>query len=220
MIGRLVLAGVVLASVSFAGGFLARPLVTPTEAYREDLAVGAYVAVRAYHADGSLYAMWEGHNALTGEGKMAIVGCLSGLDTTPNTASNVANSSTGCTSLTHLLRIADSVSGFSATKLATKSVPVLSSFTGPISCQTDRSAAGVPFPCTSWKLEATFDSEITQAANIDGVAAVTEFGAGSGTFLGVPISVAAPEFNRIAITPAIAVAAGDRLIITLNFNVP
>lgn len=220
MIGRLLLAGVVLASVSFAGGFLARPLVTPTEAYREDLAVGAYVAVRAYHADGSLFAVWEGHNALTGEGKAAIVGCLSGLDTTPNTAPNIANSSTGCTSLTHLLRIADSASGFSATKPATKSLPVFSTVVGPTPCQTDRSHGGVPSPCTSWKLEATFDTEITQAASIDVVSTVTEFGAGSGTILGQPISVAAPEFNRIAISPAIAVAAGDRLIITLNFNVP
>lgn len=77
---------VVVAVSSFAGGFYAYKFffagsTGPERSY--SLSISGYAIIRAYHADGTLYRVFENHNSLDPMAKNAIVACITGNNTTP-----------------------------------------------------------------------------------------------------------------------------------------
>jgi len=76
----------VVAIVMFAGGFFSYSMIEQhnENSLSQSLAIGGYGIVKAYHTDGTLFYEWEGHNALTPIGINALVGCITGLATTPS----------------------------------------------------------------------------------------------------------------------------------------
>ncbi len=68
-----------IAFVMFIGGFFSYSVIGQQNENNltQSLALGGYGVIKAYHADGTLFYEWEGHNALTPSGIHTISSCFS-----------------------------------------------------------------------------------------------------------------------------------------------
>jgi hypothetical protein len=173
---------------------------SPTE---QSLAIGAYVTVDAFHEDGTLYQKTEGHNLLGQLPQNIIVGCLSGLDTTPTAGFSCSNFYD-----TLFLSLKNQTT---ETSLPRGSINTLSpSITGsPEDCVFDN--GGVD-RCTGWKLEATFDF-----AGLDCESGVTCYNATASSSI---MNSSGIFFNQLIFDEEVPVGPDDRLIVTMDFSVP
>ena len=171
--------------------------------FDESLSIGAYVTVEAYHADGTLYHSWDGHNLLGQAYQNALVGCISGLDTTPSHQIT-------CTKFFDTLALtlrnqsSNAVVPLGAINTLTPSVAGL-----PENCIFDH---GGQDRCTGWQLEGTFDF-----AGLDCDAGVNCFNA-TNTYSSINATNA--YFNTITLDEQIPIGPDDRLIVTMDFSIP
>jgi hypothetical protein len=180
---------VAVALAAFTAGTLANIASSAPHANNEALALKGHASIRGYHADGTLFASREIDNALREFGRNLVASCGGGATPTGQSCSG------------WVTRIA--AWGLSTGPLV-KSAP---STLLPEGCNPDYALSGQTntTPCTSWKVSATFDSEITSAGSIN---AVEGFG---------PLALG---FDLISVSPAVPIAPGDRLIITITFTIP
>jgi hypothetical protein len=195
----MVAAAVLIGMMLFAGGFFSYQvfLSKGSQSHQESIPLGGYVVIRAYHADGQLYATWQGHNTLYVDAVNAIAECMSGASSTPEwfdtcspMTSNVwlggyVNSNTGEPPLT-----------------GTASNTLL-----PAAC----SPTGNPPSCTGWQTTGTviFPATIPNGGSYPYT--VNEAGA-SGNEAVIP-------FDIVQISPTITANAGDTLVITVTFSI-
>lgn len=76
----MVFATVLIAVLVFVGGLAVYPMLfpSPRQSASEGLGLGGYFYINAYHSNGQLFASWQGHNSLTGNGINGVAQCLSG----------------------------------------------------------------------------------------------------------------------------------------------
>src|SRR6266850_3338054 len=141
--------GLLLGLTLFFGGMLSARLLSQLDtvasrpsAQNEGLSIGGAVQIDAYHADGTKFASWSGHNALGAAAINGIAACLPGLDTTPAYYN-------GCSTFMNKIYV------------GTRN--------GPICCVTDGANATSTLlpnacdpntgsnPCNGWKSSATID---------------------------------------------------------------
>ena len=124
----------------FVGGFFT---YSSLETLSEDnltqsLALGGYGVIEGYHADGTLFYEWEGHNTVFTVAKNAMVSCMSGVDTTPL--------SFNCTQFISQMRLV------CATGTCIDDVQAIQTLL-PVGCDPDSSSS----LCDSWKVSGTFN---------------------------------------------------------------
>lgn len=151
--------------------------------------VGQY-RIEVFDADGSLFAVREGSNALTPGGKALIAGCLSGLTTSSCFTSPPAGA-------TATIIVGDHTSPCGA---ANSGVRILAFQNATNTAVSD----GV------WRASAAF--------SFSSSATITEAAATVGGFSGSP-GFFYSGFNCLVVTPSIAVAAGDSAVVTITFTV-
>lgn len=86
MHSRALYLGAILVVVAvFASGFFAYPMVVHPQAggTSEGIPIGGYFVISFYHADGTLFATWQGHNSLYVAGINSLAECMSGQDLPP-----------------------------------------------------------------------------------------------------------------------------------------
>lgn len=162
----------------------------------EKLAIGGYATVRAYHSDGTLFATWEGHNDLTSQAKNAIASCISGVSSSPAGFD-------GCKGWTGYILIDGP--GFREFAKATNTLL-------PTGCKPAERVRSPIDDCTGWKTEATFEREIKSPVTITGLGAGINLATGR-----VPAPTG--QFDTMAVNPGINLSPGDRLLVTITFNV-
>ena len=192
---------VLLGIMLFVSGLYAYPILLGNggiQVGNENLRIKGHAVLEVYRADGTLYKVWEGDNALTVAGKNAIAACAAGISTIP------ASFGSCSPFITHMgIRIIAPDSGL-----------ILGD---PIIAATNTPSCLIP-PCnpdlvdpdtmlTGWKSVGTF--EITQTGR------VTNAFAGKGPSF--PIGLG---FDSVDVSPFLNVSPGDRLIATINFNIP
>lgn len=140
--------GVLLGLTLFFGGMLSArllaaeaPAPAATQVQNDGVGIAGAVTMSAYHADGTLFATWNGHNSLGQAAQNGIAACLPGLNTSPAYYN-------GCSTFIDKIYVGTQ--------------------NGPICCLTDGAAAtsaalpagcsfvGTPF-CSGWKSTATID---------------------------------------------------------------
>lgn len=207
----LVVIGVV-GAIMFAGGFIAFSLTqnsdeiitseNTSDSPSENLNIGAYVLVETFNSKGDLYNSWDGHNSLHKNGINSLVGCISGLDTSPN---NVQN---GCSGLTEQMILIQSYTsgasiGFQSTSSSTQMLGevITTQSLIPEGCTTESDVNN----CTGWKTVGSFDfidltepTEWTHAYTRSSDKNFNVYWAGN---------------DDSTINP------GDRVIVTMTFNV-
>lgn len=193
----IIIVSIAAGAVLFTGGLLTYQISNHSNAQSqlEKLNIGGYGVIKAYHADGTLFATWEGHNTLSFVAKNALALCISGLGTTPQGFGT-------CTSLATQISIIDFTGGvenFEAAKPSTVSAT-------PAGCITN-----TPQNCSGWTDVATFDTEITKPVSITTLQTLNAPGSG---VTGIS------AFDELNVNPAISLSPGDRLVVTITFTVP
>jgi len=187
-----------IAAVMFVGGFFVYPMTdTQNNNLSQSLALGGYGVVEAYHADGTLFYEWEGHNLIFDLTKSAISACLSGVDVTPNFGRYT------CTEMIRFMSLIDTTQGIT---IAIE--PVIQTLL-PVGCLADAgSPQGV---CLGWEVRATFDfTDLSCTTNID----CPIFNA-IVTLANNDIPPIA--FNSISPTPQ-QITPGDIIVVRISFN--
>ena len=163
----------------------------------QSIGIGAFVTVEVFNEDGDLSHTWEGHNALTEEGRNFIARCITGIN-----SSNCPLSPNDIQFKFHGGSTSFSITTLDATMTLT-----------PDGCLGS-------FDCTGWKLEQTLDYSGTFLpdpceSGVDCVVLDKLFsGANLNPFL---------QFNVIdvgAVEPPVPFVPNDRLVITMNFEIP
>jgi hypothetical protein len=191
IVGRKVLTAVCIAVgvILFVSGFFASQVffvIQKGQAGSEKLGISGHAVIKAYHADGTLYKIWEGHNSLTGWARDAIATCAT-------------NTSSMITCSPWITRIG--IQGSTQFQVNPANNTLL-----PTGCNPNAFFSGQGgSPCTGWKVDATF--------------IIPQGGGGSVNLIyGYPPT--ALSFDEINVSPALSVAAGDQLVVTITFTVP
>lgn len=151
----------------------------------ETFGISGHAVIKAYHADGTLYMVWEGDNFLFDQSRNAIAACATGLSTTPYLFE-------ACSSWIGRIRIWDTVTSFSTWEAATNTLL-------PEGCNPNIAGSW----CTGWKSEATFD--ITVSASINLAGGQTPLGAAFNQ-LAVSPSIAVSPGDRLVVTITFTIA--------------
>lgn len=79
------IAAILIGAVVFVSGFFAYPALVHPQASgtSEGIPIGGYFMINFYHADGTLFASWQGHNTLLPRGQDQIAQCMSGQSLPP-----------------------------------------------------------------------------------------------------------------------------------------
>ncbi len=80
-----IVSAVLLGVVVFASGFFAYPMLVRPQASgtAEGIPIGGYFLINFYHANGALFATWQGHNTLLIRGQDELAQCMSGQSLPP-----------------------------------------------------------------------------------------------------------------------------------------
>jgi hypothetical protein len=145
----LVLAAVLLGGLMFVSGVVAdQYLMRAPNGQNDKFKVEGFGVVKAYNAQGVLFATWSGYNVLTPNGENSIASCLSGV----GAGTSFDGSCNGITTAIH----ADDTSYAQYTGTATNSLY-------PSGCN----PYGNPGTCTGWQSVATISfSSITTSVTI------------------------------------------------------
>jgi hypothetical protein len=168
----------------------------------QSVGIGAYVTVEAYHEDGTMFQKWEGHNALQPFARNAIASCITGLDETPSAGAF------GCRmDITDIgLHVASQIDN--ALDIQTYSKNAVVTLT-PTACDPDSNS--INSICTGWTMKSTFDfNQLSCTPNVDCINVKTAVSKASNNF----------EFNRIELNPEVPIIPNDRLVITMDFEIP
>jgi hypothetical protein len=208
-------AAVAVGTLVFVAGFIANGL--SQQGQRDQLGVGGYAIIKAYHSDGTLFSSWQGHNFLLTKG--AIAACISG-QTSVLTGSIYAS----CSAFTGKI-YALACEGSSPTcTTADAFVSTAADTLQPPTC-----ASAFNFDtCNQWQAQVTFDSQITTQMTVvligtfpasSGLTSCTACAGSGGNF---PFSGTFDFFSKFTTPPLspITLSSGDRLIITIAFTVP
>jgi len=164
----------------------------------QSIGIGAYVTVRAYHEDGTLFQNFEEHNELTDMTINALVACITGLDTTPSRWDT-------CVFGVHRIQLG-LFDGFTATSVVQDAIVSPT----PENCDFDTEVESDL--CTGWTMETTFDfADLSCTENVDCPEAFVL----SANTVNIPAN-----FNTIDIDPSIPIVPNDRLVITMDFTIP
>ena len=168
----------------------------------ETLGIGAYVTVKAYHEDGTLFQKWEGHNELTNHFRSILVGCITGaFDSNFNFSSCDINGRG--VSVFGEGQSGDGNDNISRGQEANFQLV-------PEGC--DEFFAG---SCTGWSLEAVFDfNDLDCTPDVDcyDLTLIHSYGLSEDSVF--------PTINNIAIEPGIPVERNDRIVVTMDFEIP
>ena len=183
--------------VSIVGTLAITSFQTNIDVQTQSIGIGAFVTVKAYHEDGTLFQKWEGHNDLFPTAQNALVGCITGLDTTPL---GYASCDLSITELK--LRVISEADSSSETIIGN---PIISLI--PEGCDTNNTAN----LCSGWTMDATFDfNTLVCTPTVDCVKAKELETFRDGGF----------SFNAVFINPEIPIVPNDRLVVTMDFDVP
>jgi hypothetical protein len=155
------------------------------------LTIEGRALVQVYHADGTNFATWRGHNALTNYARNGIAGCISGLTTAPFAYGRCSNWVPWMRA--YVLQPDGTVNNGVAAPSTSTALP------------TGRSLVAVPI-CSGWRSQGTVEFLYIQGT-LNGAAVDTDSAIG-----GV-------QFDKVDITPGIPVKIGDRAVITITFTV-
>ena len=153
--------------------------------------------IAAYHADGTRFALWEGHNSLSGSTINGLVGCITGANTAPPAEGSCSGWITGIL-----------VQGNNSAGVAVQAQSSATNSLSPVGCSNP-----IVF-CTGWKSTATIDTSIVTPFTIDTAAAGCGFAFGGPASTGCNVA-----FDVLSVVPQIPVQPGDRVIITITFTV-
>ncbi len=185
-----------IAFVMFVGGFFSYSMIGQQNenSLAQSLALGGYGVVKAYHADGTLFYEWEGHNALVPRGIHVLTSCFSGVGLPFNTANL-------CTGGIFRIDLTDKVndSNFQLIDSASSVQTIL-----PVGC--DPGSAN-PL-CTGWSSRGTLDfSNLICTPGVD----CPTFNEVNTRLVGL-----AP-FNSLDVTPQ-EITPGDIIVVTITFS--
>jgi hypothetical protein len=193
---------VLVALTIFVSGMLAYKISMGSPAVRAGsgaqsdlLTIEGRALVQLYHADGTNFATWRGHNSLTNYAKNGIAGCISGLTTAPYAYGRCSN---WVPWMRAYVLQPDGI-------LASNSAAPSTSTALPTGCSPMPTTPAVPI-CNGWRSQATIEFLYTQGT-LNGAAVDTDSALG-----GV-------QFDKVDITPGIPVKIGDRAVITITFTV-
>ncbi len=184
-----------IAFVMFVGGFFSYSMIGQQNetSLTQSLALGGYGVVKAYHADGTLFYEWEGHNALHPFAINAISSCLVGLDTVPSGHSN-------CTSMITRMQLRSTSNG----GVSGASTEFVTHTLLPPSCDSNSNSN----LCNGWETRATFDfASLSCTAGSD------------CPTLGFVRTLNTPgaEFNSLDVADQ-EITPGDIVVVTIGFN--
>jgi hypothetical protein len=212
---RYLAAAVALVTLVFVAGFMANGW--SQQGQREQLGIGGYAIIKAYHSDGALFSTWQGHNFLLTKG--AIAACLSG-QTSVLTGSIYAGCSAFTGKIYALACEGSSPTCTTADALVSAAIDTLQ----PPAC-----ASTFNFDtCNQWQAQVTFDSQITTQTTVvligtfpasSGLTSCTACAGSGGNF---PFSGTFDYFSKSTSPPLspMTLNSGDRLIVTITFTVP
>ncbi len=195
----MVAAAVLIGAIVLLSGFFSYQVFINkgNAAHSDSIPIGGYVVVKAYHADGQLYATWQGHNTLYVDAVNAIAVCFSGQSSSPEYWNS-------CSPMTPEVQLggyySSTVGEPPLTATATNSLL-------PVSC----SPTGNPPTCTGWQTTGTITFPSTLINGLQYPFIVDEAGA-NGPSTGVP-------FDTVNVSPIITANAGDSLVITVTFSI-
>jgi len=182
-----------IAAVMFVGGFFAYPMTEPqNNNLSQTLALGGYGVVEAYHADGTLFYEWEGHNTLQSPAKNAISSCLSGIDVTPIGGNHP------CTGMIESIQIR----GINLFETQTPIQTLL-----PLGCNSDGDVLGEPV-CDGWQVRGTFDFTSLSCTP----------GNDCPVLNSVRTNISNSPFNLLSVTSQ-EITPGDIVAVTISFNI-
>ena len=202
----------------FLAGFYASSLTAgPAPSNADRITIEGKVLVQAYHSDGTLFAVWQGHNSLLTEVPNDIAACLSGSSSAPA----YFGKCTGWTTSLYISGCQGAVASCPAGGTAHNpviskpgTIALLPSGCNPL----DATLSNL---CNSWSIQASFSSELTSQQ--------TWFAAGtlpnSATFSSITGACAFPpgcplsgSFDYVSLTSPITTNAGDTLTVTITFT--
>ena len=126
----------------FFGGFFTYGFLNQSnDSFSQSLAIGGYGVIKGYHADGTIFYEWEGHNALWPEAKSTISACLSGLESNPSNF--VCTNLTNYMLLTHFDGSSEDWTSDTDYHFSQKLIP--------------QDCVPSQFSCTGWEVKETFD---------------------------------------------------------------
>src|SRR6266480_4666145 len=143
---RSLAAAVALGTLVFVAGFMASS--ASQQGKQENLSVGGYAVIKAFHPDGVAFVTWEGHNFLLAKG--AIAACLSG-----QTSGLTGTIYAGCSGFTGKI-YANACEGSSPT--CTSADILVSTATNALQ---PPGCSSISIACNQWQSQSTFDSQIT-----------------------------------------------------------
>ncbi len=203
-IGSIVAIAVVAAIV---GTLAFTSLETNSESQTQSIGIGAFVTVEVFDEDGNLDQTWEGHNKLGDLARGIMVLCFSG-----QLAETVICSSISTDDV--ILFLGDP--GQQATdEILADSTDVTMA---PETCfDFDLGLILDALDCTGWTVVGTYDVPSGPACT-EGVDCqeLREIATSAGTDLGLGNIF----FNSIVLQPVIIVEPGDRVIVTMDFEIP
>ena len=175
------------------------PQSNPTD---QNVGIGAYVIVEAYHEDGTLYQKFEGHNDLSTSARNAIVACATAIDTAP------ANFQS-CDTWNNAFQLSGSYHSNQTTVLPRPVQSVTSVVLLPLVCDTQSTTASGD--CDGWEITGTFDFD--ELSDINSFNATQIFsGKFDGNFRAFNIIDLIGD-DQISINPM------DRLFVNMTFSV-
>lgn len=191
----MVAAAILIGAMVFAGGFFSYQLVNSKARgdLGQNIPIGGYVVIKAYHANGQLFATWSGHNTLYQWAVSAIAQCMSGTGSSPEGFDT-------CSGLTPNVWVYNGGSEPVLTATATNSLL-------PAGCDTNSN----PPTCTGWQTTGTITFAASTPSGITYPYSVSEGGA-AGQESYIP-------FDTVSINPAITANSGDSLVITVTFSI-
>jgi hypothetical protein len=212
---RYLAAAVAVGTLVFVAGFMANGL--SQQGQRENLAIGGYAVINAYHSDGTLFSTWQGHNQMLSKGPIAA--CLSGQNSV--LIGTIYASCSGFTGKIYAM----GCEGSSPTCTTGDAIVATATDTlQPPSCST---AFNID-TCTQWQAQTTFDSQITTQITVTllgtfpATSALASCTACAGSGANFPFSGTFDFFGKFTTPPLspITLSPGDRLIVTITFTVP
>jgi hypothetical protein len=206
---------VCLGVMIFLSGYYASTLMGNMNGPSDRIGIKGQVLIQAYHSNGKLFAVWQGHNSILTEVPNDIVGCLSGSTSTPAYFGR-------CTGWSTSLYI-EGCPGAVASCPALSSEPVISKpgTIGLLPAGCNLHDATFTNLCKQWSIQASFSSELTTPQ--------TWFAAGtlpnSATFSSTVGACAIPpgcplsgSFDYASLGSPITTNAGDTLTVTITFT--
>jgi hypothetical protein len=171
----------------------------------QDIGLGAYVVVEAYHQDGTMYQSWEGHNNLVNSARNALAGCISGMDPTP-AAFGTCDAWVDAMHLTAFNQTGDGI--ISPRPLSNATVILI-----PEGCNPDNLNSA----CYQWQATTTFDFDDLECTPTVDCFDVTQVNSGqyflNGGFDDIHV------FNFVNVDSSIPIGPMDRLFVNMTFTV-